>query len=225
MDTRPNLFIVGAPKSGTAALSFFLGQHPDIFLPIVKELHQLGSDLIRDRDELKIVPHEYFGSDMSVYLSLYENARNEKWLCDASVMYLFSKKASEEIKKFCQGSKIITMLRNPVEVAYAMHAYNLWTCAEDVKDFGDALALEEERKRGRHIPRGCAMHDSLFYTDIGMYCSQVKRYIDYHGNENVHAIIYDDMRRDAAEVYRNTLRFLGVDKDCVSGRSQSGATP
>ncbi len=35
----PNLFIVGAVKSGTTSLYAYLRQHPDIFFPEMKEPH------------------------------------------------------------------------------------------------------------------------------------------------------------------------------------------
>jgi len=42
---RPNLFVVGAPKCGTTALHYYLGQHPQIFMPARKEMYHLAPDL------------------------------------------------------------------------------------------------------------------------------------------------------------------------------------
>ena len=47
---KPNLFIVGAPKSGTSALYRFLKQHPDIFMPKYKEPHFFSKDLQKESD-------------------------------------------------------------------------------------------------------------------------------------------------------------------------------
>jgi len=43
-EQKPNLFIVGAPKSGTTALNNYLARIPEIFMAR-KELHFFGSDL------------------------------------------------------------------------------------------------------------------------------------------------------------------------------------
>ena len=41
VNTLPNLFIVGAAKSGTTSLHNYLNQHPDVFMSSHKEPHFL----------------------------------------------------------------------------------------------------------------------------------------------------------------------------------------
>ncbi|MFV2040601.1 MAG: sulfotransferase [Candidatus Hydrothermarchaeales archaeon] len=41
---KPNLFIVGAPKSGTTSLYNYLKQHPDIFMSKCKETFYFCKD-------------------------------------------------------------------------------------------------------------------------------------------------------------------------------------
>jgi lipid A disaccharide synthetase len=36
---RPGFFVVGAPKCGTTSLYAYLKQHPQIYLPRIKELN------------------------------------------------------------------------------------------------------------------------------------------------------------------------------------------
>ena len=42
---KPNFFIAGAAKCGTTSMFEYLRQHPDVFLPKVKEPYFFGSDL------------------------------------------------------------------------------------------------------------------------------------------------------------------------------------
>ena len=56
---NPNLFIVGAPKSGTTFLYHYLKQHPDIYFPNFKEPHFFGSDLIRRNGAYNLSLDEY----------------------------------------------------------------------------------------------------------------------------------------------------------------------
>ena len=50
INTKPNLFIVGAAKSGTTSLHNYLKQHPQIYMSAHKEPHFLiNSDIGKDR--------------------------------------------------------------------------------------------------------------------------------------------------------------------------------
>ena len=42
---KPDFFIVGAPKCGTTAMNNYLSEHPEIFIPDIKEVHFFGRDL------------------------------------------------------------------------------------------------------------------------------------------------------------------------------------
>jgi len=100
---KPNFFIVGAPKCGTTSMTEYLKQHPDIFIPEEKEPHYFGSDLEYPR----ITKTE------AQYLRLFSEAQDERRLGEASVWYLFSQRAAQEIYEFNPLSRIIIMLRTP----------------------------------------------------------------------------------------------------------------
>ncbi|MBF0274562.1 MAG: sulfotransferase [Nitrospinae bacterium] len=200
---KPNFFIVGAPKCGTTALNDYLKQHPNIFIPHKKELHYFGTDL-----DFK---YKHFSRNRAQYLANFSLAKDEKMLGEASVWYLFSKLAAKEIKDFNPSSKIIVMLRNPVDMLYSQHSQFFFDGNEDIINFEEALEAEEERKKGNKIPKTVGLIEGLFYRETIRYAEQVKRYFELFGRENVHIIIFDDFRNDTAAVYKKTLDFLGVD--------------
>lgn len=200
---HPDFFIVGAPKCGTTALYHFLNQHPEIYLPGAKELHFFGSDL-----DLRVVR-----PNRKQYLSLFADVRDEKRVGEASVWYLYSKKAAAEIKQIYPSADIIIMLRNPVEMLYSLHSQFLYNGNEDISDFRLALDAENDRKRGLRIPKSVIHVPGLFYRETVKYAEQVERYFRVFGKEHVHVIIYDDFARDAAEIYCKTCDFLGVAND------------
>ena len=201
---KPDFFIVGAPKSGTTAMNEYLKRHPEIFIPDSKELHYFGSDL----------PFLKGGIDeVDRYLDLFDKAKNEKRVGEASVWYLFSKKAAHEIKKFSPDADIIIMLRNPVDMLHSQHSQFLKNSNEDILDFEEALEAEDERKKGQRIPESVHFVEGLFYKETVKYSEQVKRYLDVFGPEHVHIIIFDDFKTDVQKVYRDTLEFLRVDPE------------
>ncbi len=196
---KPDFFIVGAPKCGTTAMSDYLGQHPDIFMA-AKELHYFGSDLpLRNR----ISENEY--------LAHFRGAGTEKICGEASVWYLFSKKAAKEIKAFSPEAKVLIMLRNPVDVIHSLHSQNIYDGNEDVPDFEAALKLDAERKDGIHLPKSVDFRQLPGYKDATLFSGQVERYLAVFGRENLHVVIYDDFAADTEKEVRKVLRFLGVD--------------
>lgn len=204
-EKRPDFFIVGAPKCGTTALYEYLAKHPQVFLP---------HENIEQKEPL------YFGSDIvyrlprttkDQYLALYAGMKDEKRAGEASVMYLSSRKAAEEIHAFCPDALIIIMLRNPVDMMYSLHSQALYTADEDIEDFEEALNAESDRRMGRRIPRTNKLLNVLFYRDVARYAEQVERYQKTFGKENVYVIIFDDFKKDTAAVYESVLNFLGVD--------------
>jgi len=183
----------------------YLREHPDIAFASTKEPHYFG----RDHHRLNHSPRTE-----SQYLELFAGAIGEKWVGDASTSYLHSKTAAAEIHDFSPGARILIMLREPVDVMYALHGTVLARGLEFATDFQTALSLEEERKNGRRLPRlrpGLLEH--LLYRDTVRYFSQVKRFLDVFGRARVHIVLYDDFARNPAAEFREVLRFLEVDGD------------
>jgi hypothetical protein len=182
----------------------YLRQHPDVFFPRKKEFHFFGSDL-RVLDRPRITKEKY--------LFYFASPQDEKRVGEGSVWHLYSKLAASEIKAFCPSANIIIMLRNPVEMMYALHSQHLYTGNEDIEDFEAALDAEEDRKRGLRVPKHRSVAGDLLYRDAARYTEQVRRYLDVFGPENVHIIIFDDFQADPARVFRETCQFLGVATD------------
>jgi len=214
---KPNLFIVGAPKSGTTALWTYLGRHCDIFTP---GSGNLDSDLPAAGGK----EYQYFGSDLASnidtrrtlesYMAVFAQASDERYLLDASPMYLCSELAAAEIAAFSPDARAIAVLRNPVDMMYSLHGEALFQGDEDIVDFGEALDAEADRRQGRRIPPTCQRALwSLFYRDVAGYADQVERFFDALGRDRVHVIVFDDFSADPAAAYRATLDFLELDVD------------
>lgn len=201
----PNLFLVGAPKSGTTALATYLGEHPDVFMAS-NELHYFGSDLdFRWRITLE------------GYLQWFTTQGTKRYRGEKSVYYLCSKLAASEIRAFSPDASIIIMLRNPVDQMYSSHSELLFQGDEDIRDFEQALAAEELRRRGERLPPGCRKPFALQYRAIAHYPDQVGRYLAEFGARRVLTIVYEDFAEDPAGSYRTALEFLGLDPAFAPG--------
>lgn len=217
---KPNLFIVGAPKSGTSALWNFLKQHPDIFMSETKEPWFFCKDLRRESDEFrkkKQTRFEGFATAYAIrkkkdYLNIFADWKEERIAGEASVNYLISKVAAREIYKFNPVAKIIVMVRNPVDLLYSLHSHLLWSGHETVKDFGKAMSLENSRRQGYVDKNSLVIQPSqLFYSEHVKFTEQIQRYFDVFGKKQVKVIVFDDFKKDNTRVYQGVLRFLEID--------------
>jgi len=196
---KPNFFIVGAPKSATTAMAVSLAQHPDIFMSTPKEPHAFGEDLSRLRQ--RMAPKDY----VDLFRGVPAPIRGE-----ASVWYLRSKVAVDEIHEFCPTARILVMLRSPVDMLRSLHAQSIRSGIEHIRDFEEALEAELDRREGKRIRSGVRYTDQLLYSEAVAYGPQVERYLDRFGREAVKVILFDDVLEDPARVMQETQEFLGV---------------
>jgi len=196
----PNLFIVGAPKSGTTAMSKHLMSHPDIYTPLQKEFTFFGKDLVR------YAPLPSEGS----YLGWFKSWTHERYALDASPTYLYSKSAPYEFLEKSPDSKVIIMIRNPIEVAYSMYFEALLGGREDQDTFEKAWVLEPRRIEGQNIPKNARLEFTTRYQSLGMYTEQINHYVEVFGKDNVHIILFDDFKQSNKASYEKLLRFLNL---------------
>lgn len=196
----PNLLIVGAAKSGTTSLHNYLKQHPDLYMTDHKEPHFLINNEIGIKRVHKAV------TNIEDYQQMFEGSSEYKYRGESSVMYLpFPEIAIPNIKKYLDDKvKIIIMLRNPVERAYAGYLHNIRYNTSESLSFEDAIKKSEDRYHANEN-----MTPDTRYLHVGLYYNQVKQYFDTFG-KNVHVIIYDDYVFDIDKSLKEVLDFLGV---------------
>jgi len=202
--TKPNFFIVGAPKCGTTALSEYLRSHPNIFMSIPKEPHFFTEDFPRIR---------YAGGDLDAYLSLFDDCYKYSAYGEASVYYLYSSVAIKKIIEFNPEAKIIAMLRNPVDLAYSLHSQFLHSRSESIKNFEKAWHSQAARKELKNISRLCLEPKLLQYAQIARLGEQIDRLLSIVPVVQTKIIFFEDFFRSTRDIYEEVLAFLGIQSD------------
>lgn len=212
---KVNLFIVGAPKCGTTALCDYINQHPEVFVPKIKEPHYFSKDFYNYR---RVTKEE-------TYSNIYnEGVRNGcNILCDASVWYLYSKVAAKEIRQYNKDAKIIIMIRDPVTMLPSLHNQLVYSGREDVNSFEEAWDLVEKRKKGLNIPKNSIEISHLYYDEVCKYYEQICRYNDLFPNKNVKIITFDDFMSNTKSVVKGVFEFLCVDEEFYPNLKQVNA--
>lgn len=199
---KPNTFIAGAPKCGTTSLAHWLSEHPDIFVPSKKEPHFFNPPFSRNLQKEE-------------YLKLYQRAVDFKIRIDASTSYFTSEKAIENIIKFNPNAKFVILLRNPVEVAEALHGECLYRGLEDLKNFEQAWRVQECRRIGKKLPIGAwfASAENLLYRDQVLFGQSLQHLLYQTNEDQVHVVFSEDMQKNPAKEYREVIDFLGLFDD------------
>lgn len=203
----PDLYIVGAPRSGTTFMYEYLGQHPRIFMPERKEPGFMCPDL----DSGSYLDSLSFMRSAEEYLALFDGASEGQLKGEGSTWYLFSTVAARRIRELNPEARAIIMLRDPAEMLYSLHERRIYGGSEDLERFEDALDAEDDRRQGRRIPVRARNLKAFQYRDVGRYSAQVKRFFDAFERSDVCVLIFEDFRADPRGAYEKVVRFLDLE--------------
>jgi hypothetical protein len=192
----PNFLIVGAMKSGTTALYYYLEQHPQIYMSPLKEPNFFCLEGQKNTDADSI-------TDIETYRSLFKGVSKEKAFGEASHCYLYEPGAVDRIKHHVPEARPIAILRNPIDRAYSHFLHMVRNGSEPITDFAQALWEEEA---GTHPDR--TFQD---YIGIGFYYGQLKRYFDTFGRDRTRVYLYEDLSDAPLDTLQDAFRFLEVD--------------
>lgn len=208
-----NLFLIGAPKTGSTLLANLLGLHPDVYMAEGKDRNFFATDLAlaaASREE-------------PLYWEMFDDWDGEARVGEASVFYLYSDAALREIAARFPDAVILILVRNPVDLVHSYHRQMVFIGAQPVEDF-DAVVLgrdggppvddtdpeppadrEAVERAGRLDPR------LLDYGFVGRLSPRIERWREAFGRERVELILFDDLVSRTEEVLRDLFQRLGVD--------------
>lgn len=204
----PDFLIVGAARSGTTTLYYYLRKHPKIFMPEIKEpfffSFMNAAQAYVSPDSLGRIICKF-----EDYTKLFENATDSQIIGEASTSYLYTHKTSiENIKKVYGKNykelKIIIILRNPAERAWSQYMMFIRD-GNDPLDFEDAIKPDTIAWRLKN-------NWNIFYDFIGfgMYHEQVKAFTGEF--PYIKVFLYKNFIDDNLKILYDIFDFLGVEK-------------
>src|SRR5215210_804802 len=196
--TMPNFLIIGAMKSGTTALYYYLEQHPEIYMSPVKEPTFFSSQEQENAADAV--------TNIGTYQHLFRGGSDKKAIGEASHSYLYDPGAAAEIRRYVPEAKLIAILRNPIGRAHSHFLHMVRSGTEPLDGF--AQALQEEV--GIHKER--TFQD---YIGRGLYYDQLKRYFGLFPREQVRVYLYEDLSDAPISTVQDAFRFLKVDDSFV----------
>ena len=190
MTKSVNFFCVGVQKAATSTLHDILLQHPKLGLPIYKETHFFSDD-------------EKYHKGLDYYFKNNFKNLNKEFLAEIDPEYCYFSKAAERIKKVFPNTKIIFILRNPVERAYSQYLMTKRKGRENLS-FEEAVFKEQSRLKDYFSK----LHYS--YIDRGRYTNQIERYQSFFDDENIKVFLFEDIIGNVEEVVKEICDFVGL---------------
>jgi hypothetical protein len=205
----PDFLIIGAQKSGTTSLYHYCRQHPEIFMPAIKEPMFFNSkfppNITLAEDSLKN-PYRFF--TLAEYVTLFEEARPNQKIGDASTAYLANPETSLWMKKIIPDVKIIAIIRNPLHRAFS--AYQMYSQRGiENRSFEDAIAAGLRNEEA-------TVNQGRRYLTLGLYAAQLTPFTQIFPKEQIFIGDYDEYNSNNIDFLRRIFRFLQV-KDFVPG--------
>lgn len=206
---RLNFIVPGAQKSGTTALHYVLKKHSQIALP--------------DRQELHFFDDEQIFLRRVGYDGLHQHFRpTAKWSIAGEVTpsYLYWKPAMERIHTYNPQIKLVILLRNPIDRAFAHWNMQRFKDREAL-DF--LPALKEEPRR---IAQPLSIESRRFaYVDRGLYSAQLERVFKFFPAEQVKIVKFEDFRDRKQETLDGMFDFLDVKRLHVTRDKDRNVVP
>ena len=190
---KVNTFIVGAPKTGTTSLYYYLNQHTNVCMSSIKEPNFFSAKEVNS-----LFYKSQIVDEINEYHKLF--SQNKKQIIgEASVSYLFFDEVPNRIYKYNPKAKIIILLRNPIERALSHYLmdFRLGFCSEN---FEDIIAQPEI------FPQYYQQ-----YLELGNYFLQLKRYINVFNENQLSIVFYDDLKSDSQKVMKHIFSFLEIE--------------
>ena len=200
---RANFLLIGAEKAGCTSVHHYLAQHPEVFLSRKQGANFFSCGDMDLSGRFGYEPSTYTLT-LEAYQRLFWPVRQEAAIGEASPSYLCHRRAAERIRDYLPAVRLIALLRQPAERAYSHFLFNRKQILEELEDFRDALAAEDER-----VARG--WHYRYHYRRNGFYYEQLSHYYALFPRHQLLVLLYDDLVADSATVLRQMFQFLEVD--------------
>ena len=211
----PDFFVIGVVRSGTTSLYHYLDEHPCI----TKSAY----------DELGFFDDNYH-LGLNWYRSMFPTKSHKEKIIkkfgkfltyDVTPFYIYNKISVERIFKAFPNSKIIAVLRNPIDRAYSH--YHLSKRAGVVTKSFDDVVKEDMKKIKLYEGTNEKLTDYYFkdvgqnsYLARGFYAEQLKSWFKIFNKNNILIISSENLATKTQNTLDIIFKFLNLEPEKIS---------
>jgi hypothetical protein len=180
----PNFLVIGAMKGGTSSLYRYLREHPQVFMPSVKE------PLFFSRN---------WNRGIEWYERLFDGAGQVVAIGEASTEYTtypHTPRVPMRIAKLLPEVRLVYLVRHPIERMMSEYHYNL------------VRGVERDPSADRAL-----LGDST-YCNVSRYAMQIEQYLEYFSRDQLLILKSEDLKSERTQTLRRVYEFLEVDSSC-----------
>jgi hypothetical protein len=184
---RPNVFLIGAMKSGTTSLHQYLAQHPQVFMSTPKEPGYFVEELTWSQGE-------------SWYLDLFEGAGRARVIGEGSTEYTklpTYQGVPERIRDFNPDARFVYLMRDPLARIVSHYWHNVRVNGLNPAKRNIATAVAEDT-------------EYIAYSD---YAMQLRPWFQLFGRDRVYCVTFEALSADPESVTREVCDWLGLEGD------------
>jgi Sulfotransferase domain len=209
----PDFVIIGAKRGGTTSLYNYLLEHPRILPLLPARMHIKGAHFL-DTNFHRGTRWYRSHFPTGAYRRLRERGGRVA-VGEASPYYLFHPLAAERAAELVPDTKVIVLLRDPVERAFSHYKERVRHGAEPL-GFEEALEREPERLAGeaerivREPGYASFAHEHHSYVAQGRYLDMLPAWLEHFERERILALPSEEFYADPRAAVDRVSAFLGL---------------
>jgi hypothetical protein len=181
---------IGAERAGTTWIAENLNKHPQICLSEPKEIYYFNKKNFYASSRTF---NKNYNKKIEWYKQHFVHCSKNSIKGEFCVAYLYDKHSSQKIKETFPNIKLIVSLRNPIERAYSQYLFYKYMSKREQRPFNEVIRKEKE------------------YIEKGLYCKQLKKYMDFFQKEQLLIVTLDDLKDQPLQTIKKIYQFLKVD--------------
>lgn len=193
----PDALGIGVQKGGTTTLHTLLQAHPEVFLPLSKEVHFFS---------------KHYAEGPEWYARQFGEAGDCRCRAEITPYYIFHPQVPARVQALLPRVRLILLLRDPVErtLSQVFHSRRLGL---EPLDPEQALAAERERLAGAEavLARPDGLHQSHqehSYLSRSRYEQQLARWLAHFDRQQLLVLRSEDLFLDPQRVWQQLQAFL-----------------
>jgi hypothetical protein len=211
-----DFIVIGAQKAGTTALFEHLRQHPQLALPVNKEMPYFSHDRIYSGGFAQYVSRALPQADPArrwgTVTPHYMYGAVEEPSATSPLNYGDERTVPQRIHRYLPDIRLLAILRDPVERALSHHAMTVMNGRDNRavdRAMSDLLAPEAVIRSRRVI------QESDSYITRGEYGRILSGYLDVFSSDRLLVIYAEDLKANPAALLRRVFKFLDVETSFV----------